>query len=94
MRAAVPTGIASFFSYALARIDAVILSIMTHDSVVVGRYGAAYRIFDATLFVSWALGLALFPLLSRFKRGSHELRRLFAVSCMAATAATAPRSDA
>ncbi len=92
--AAVPTGIASFFSYALARIDAVILSVMTHDPVVVGRYGAAYRIFDATLFVSWGFGLALFPRLSRLGSESQSLRRLFAVSCMATTAVTAPLGGA
>lgn len=93
-RAALPTGIASFFAYALGRIDAVILSAITDNSATVGLYGGAYRIFEATLFVSWAFGLAVLPLLSRLERRSPSLNRVFGVSCMAIAAVTVPLGGA
>jgi O-antigen/teichoic acid export membrane protein len=61
---ALPAGIATFFGAALARIDALILSLLT-DPATVGLYGAAYRLFDGTLFLTWGFGLAIFPVLSR-----------------------------
>jgi O-antigen/teichoic acid export membrane protein len=87
-RVAVPTGIATFFGAGLARLDAIILSVITGDSAVVGLYGGAYRIFEATLFVSWSLGFAVYPLLSRGKRRSEPLRRVFELSTMAIAAMT------
>jgi O-antigen/teichoic acid export membrane protein len=92
--AALPTGIASFFAYALGRIDAVMLAAITDDNDIVGLYGGAYRLFEATLFVSWAFGLAILPMLSRFGRRSPELNRLFAISCMAIAAVTVPLGGA
>lgn len=89
-KAAIPTGITSVFGYALGRIDAVILSAVTNKPRVVGLYGGAYRIFEATLFLSWALGLAVYPLMSRLPRRSESLRRVFEVSSMAAAALTVP----
>jgi len=89
-KAAIPTGITSVFGYALGRIDAVILSVLTNKPRIVGFYGGAYRIFEATLFLSWAMGLAVYPLLSRLPRRSEALERLFEVSCMATAAVTVP----
>jgi O-antigen/teichoic acid export membrane protein len=66
---ALPAGIATFFGAALARVDALILSLLT-DHATVGLYGAAYRLFDGTLFLTWGFGLAVFPLLSRLDRKS------------------------
>jgi O-antigen/teichoic acid export membrane protein len=93
-RAAVPTGIAAFFGAALARLDAVILAAMTHDSGIVGLYGGAYRIFEATLFVNWAFGVAVYPMLSRLQKQSASLKRAFEVSTKAITAATMPLAGA
>ena len=93
-RAAVPTGIAAFFGAALARLDAVILAAMTNDSGTVGLYGGAYRIFEATLFVNWAFGVAVYPMLSRLQRQSASLKRAFEVSTKAITAATMPLAGA
>jgi O-antigen/teichoic acid export membrane protein len=89
-RAAVATGIASLFAYALGRVDAVLLSVITDDAAAVGLYGAAYRIFEATLFVSWAFGLAVLPMLSRLPKRSDELNRAFATASMAIAALTVP----
>jgi O-antigen/teichoic acid export membrane protein len=93
-RAALPTGIASVFAYSLGRVDAVILAAIANDAAVVGLYGAACRIFEATLFVGWAFGLALLPLISRLERQSESLNRVFAVSCMAIAAVTVPLGGA
>jgi O-antigen/teichoic acid export membrane protein len=38
----------------LFRLDAVLLSVLAAETAV-GRYGAAYRLVDATMFVSWSL---------------------------------------
>lgn len=87
---ALPMGVASFFSYALGRIDAVMLFAITEDSAAVGLYGSASRLFEATLAVSWALGLAVFPALSEATRRTDALGRLFGVACMASAAVTVP----
>jgi O-antigen/teichoic acid export membrane protein len=54
MRESAPFGVQDVFSVALFRLDALILSLLASQSAV-GRYGAAYRAFDATVFVSVAL---------------------------------------
>lgn len=93
-KAALPTGIASFFGVALARLDAVILSIMTGSSVTVGLYGGAYRIYEATLFLNWAFGMAIYPMLSRLQQGTHALRRALEISTKAISAVTMPVTGA
>ncbi|HEY2326432.1 MAG TPA: oligosaccharide flippase family protein, partial [Gaiellaceae bacterium] len=89
-RAAIPTGIASLFGAALARLDAIILSLITGSSVAVGLYGGAYRLFEATMFVCWAFGLAVLPLLSTAGRRTAKLRRLYELSCVTIGAITVP----
>lgn len=54
LRAAAPFGVQDVFTVALFRLDALILSLMSTQSAV-GRYGAAYRAFEATFFVSISL---------------------------------------
>ncbi len=93
-RAAVPTGIASFLGVALARLDALILSVMTGDTVVVGLYGGAYRLFEATLFLNWALGSAIYPLLARLKRHTRSLGSVFELSSVAICGVTFPLAGA
>lgn len=53
-RASFPFGIQDVFSVALFRLDALILSLIATQAVV-GVYGAAWRLFEATFFVSIAL---------------------------------------
>jgi O-antigen/teichoic acid export membrane protein len=88
--AALPAGIATFFGAALARVDALILSLMTNDPTV-GLYGAAYRLFDGTLFLTWGLGLAVFPLLSRLDRStSPTIGTALELACKAVIAMLLP----
>ena len=46
------------------RVDTAILAFLESDAVV-GAYGAAFRLFEATLFLSWAVTTAVFPVLAR-----------------------------
>ena len=64
MRAAVPLGVAGVLGTVLFRIDTVILAAFEGASVV-GDYGAAYRLFEATLFLGWSIGGAVYPVLAR-----------------------------
>jgi O-antigen/teichoic acid export membrane protein len=49
-----PFAVRDVFTVLLFKFDIVILSALAADAAV-GRYGAAYRLLDSTLFVSWAL---------------------------------------
>ncbi len=69
MRLALPVGLNGVFATVLFRIDTVMLAIFASDRIV-GRYSSAYRLLEATLFVSWAIGGALFPVISRLTRNS------------------------
>lgn len=62
--AAAPVGVASVLSLLMFRVDTAILAFLESDEVV-GAYGAAFRLFEATLFLSWAVTTAVFPVLSR-----------------------------
>jgi O-antigen/teichoic acid export membrane protein len=64
---ALPLGLSAVFTVVLFRIDTVLLAWLT-DAATVGLYSAAYRLLDATLFISYALVAALFPVLSRLGR--------------------------
>jgi O-antigen/teichoic acid export membrane protein len=69
MRAAAPIGLAGLFGIVLFRIDTVMLAAFEPEEVV-GQYGAAYRLFETTLFLSWAVGAAVYPVFSRSSRTS------------------------
>ena len=87
---ALPAGIATFFGAALARVDALILSLLT-DHATVGLYGAAYRLFDGTLFLTWGFGLAVFPVLSRLSgETTPSLATAFELASKAITAMLLP----
>jgi O-antigen/teichoic acid export membrane protein len=64
MRAAAPIGLAGVFGVVLFRVDAAILASFRSDAEV-GQYGAAFRLFETTLFLSWSVGTAVYPVLSR-----------------------------
>ena len=66
VRAGLPLGVAVTLYFALLKLDATLLSFLTAgDNAEVGQYGAAYRLIEATMFVSWAFGGAITPWLSR-----------------------------
>jgi len=64
MRAAAPIGLAGIAAVILFRVDTVMLAAFKPNDVV-GNYGAAYRLFESTLFLSWAVGAAAYPVYSR-----------------------------
>jgi O-antigen/teichoic acid export membrane protein len=64
-----PIGMGAVFNAVLFRIDSVILSLYKSEAVV-GLYGAAYRLLDATLFLTYAFVAALLPSFSRLNRTS------------------------
>ena len=70
MRAALPIGLAGVFAVVLFRIDTVMLAAYESKDVV-GDYSAAYRLFEATLFVSWSIGAAVYPVFSRLSPSSE-----------------------
>jgi O-antigen/teichoic acid export membrane protein len=70
LRASIPIGAASLFAVVLFRVDITMLAAFESEAVV-GAYGAAYRLFEATLFLPWAAGAALYPVFSRLTRNSE-----------------------
>lgn len=64
MQDALPIAGANASNAVLARVDAVILSLLKGNAAV-GIYSGAYRIFEGTLFVGLLFGLASFPVLAR-----------------------------
>jgi O-antigen/teichoic acid export membrane protein len=88
MRVALPVGVALVFQVTLFRVDAAILQIFEPASVV-GNYGAAYRLFESPLFLSWAVAAAVYPVLSRIT-DARELRTVFERALKLAVAASLP----
>jgi O-antigen/teichoic acid export membrane protein len=87
---AVPFGLSALSGTALARIDAVLLSLMK-GNVAVGLYGSAYRVFESTLFFSWAFGFATLPALSRLSdRDPERLRYAYETTCKVVTVVLFP----
>ena len=70
MRVAAPLGLAGVFITVLLRVDTAMLAFFKSDAVV-GNYGAAYRLFEATLLVGWSVTAAVYPVFSRLKRDSE-----------------------
>jgi O-antigen/teichoic acid export membrane protein len=53
-RASFPFGVQDVFSVMLFRLDAILISLLA-TQVAVGRYGAAYRMFEASLFIAYGV---------------------------------------
>jgi O-antigen/teichoic acid export membrane protein len=88
MRVALPVGVALVFQVTLFRVDTAILKIFEPESVV-GDYGAAYRLFESPLFISWAVGAASYPVLARLAYGDDR-RTVLDRSLKLAVAAAMP----
>jgi O-antigen/teichoic acid export membrane protein len=63
-RESTPIGVGLVALVLLARIDTTMLAIFSTSSEV-GQYGAAYRLLEATAFVTWAVNTAVLPRMSR-----------------------------
>jgi len=72
-----PYGVQDVFGVLLFRLDAVILSLLATEAAV-GRYGAAYRLLESTLFVSWALNGAFAAMYAKLGRDTvPSIRSVF-----------------
>jgi O-antigen/teichoic acid export membrane protein len=91
MRVALPVGLALIFQLTLFRVDIVILEIFAPERVV-GQYGAAYRLFESTLFLSWAVGAALYPVLARIAGQKDATLEVFQRGIKLLVAVTLPLS--
>lgn len=90
MRVAIPVGIALVLQVVLFRVDTAILQLLKSPDVV-GDYGAAYRLFEATLFVSWAVTSATYPVMARLTmRTEPSIRSVFARSLKLVLGTTVP----
>lgn len=90
MRAAAPVGLAAVFFTVLFRLDMIMLGSFKSRADV-GEYGAAYRILEATLFLSWAVTGAFYPVFSRLGPSSEPpLRAVFERSLKLLTSLTLP----
>jgi O-antigen/teichoic acid export membrane protein len=70
LKVAAPLGLVSILYLALIRLDATLLAFLSDDdNAAVGHYGAAYRLVDATMFLSVAFGYAIMPWFSRHDPG-------------------------
>lgn len=63
-RAAFPIGIAGLLATVMTRADTTLLAAFDTDAVV-GQYGAAYRLYESTFFVAWAISAATYPVVAR-----------------------------
>jgi O-antigen/teichoic acid export membrane protein len=75
MRASAPVGVGTVFMTTLFRIDAALLALFTTNAVV-GQYGVAYRLFEASLFLTWAVGAATYPVFARLGRDTDPPLRV------------------
>lgn len=88
--AALPLGVSGIFTIVLFRVDTLILALLD-TKVAVGLYGSAYRLLDATLFVSFAFVTALVPTLARARRDtSPSLASAYSSALKAAVAMLLP----
>jgi O-antigen/teichoic acid export membrane protein len=90
MLAAAPVGLFTAFAVTLFRVDTTMLAAFESKDVV-GEYGVAYRLLEATLFLSWGVGAAIYPVLARLTRTSEPpLALVFSSSLKLLIALTLP----
>jgi O-antigen/teichoic acid export membrane protein len=79
-RTSAPFGLQEVLGQIIFRMDIVLLSFFT-TSAVVGAYGAAYRVLEATLFLAWSIGTSVLPMYSYLEPGDDpSLERVFEAS--------------
>jgi O-antigen/teichoic acid export membrane protein len=73
-KAGLPYLFMAIFAVIYYRINAVMLSLMTTESVV-GWFGAAFRFFDILMFLPSILSMAVFPVLARKAHQQNNVSR-------------------
>ena len=91
-RAGIPIGLAGLLFTLLLRLDTILLSFLkSGDNTQVGIYGAAFRLVEATMSLSWALGAAMLPWLARRSAaGDSQLARGYELGLKAVAALLVP----
>jgi O-antigen/teichoic acid export membrane protein len=75
VRAGIPIGLATMVLTVLLKVDQVLLSFLEGgDNTEVGLYAAAFRLVEATMFISWSFAAAFLPWVAH--RGPDEEARL------------------
>jgi O-antigen/teichoic acid export membrane protein len=87
VRGSLALGITLILNTALFRVDATLLSLMEGNADV-GVYGAAYRLLESTLFLSYAFVSALLPTLARLS--GPALQEAYAVGMKLVATALLP----
>jgi O-antigen/teichoic acid export membrane protein len=87
--AAAPVGVATVLALLLFKVDTAILALFESDEIV-GNYGAAFRLFEATLFIGWAVTSAVYPVLARLSPGSRSVGDVFDAALKLIVALTLP----
>lgn len=77
LREAFPFGAQEMLGQVIFRLDIVILAAFA-ASAVVGDYGAAFRLIEATLFIAWSVGFAAEPMFAYVEAddGARPLTRI------------------
>ncbi len=88
---AAPIGVATLFFAALLRLDVTLLGLLREESEV-GIYSAAFRLIEATMFLSWAFAGAMMPWISRQRDGSERLNEGYELGLKGLTALLLPVS--
>jgi O-antigen/teichoic acid export membrane protein len=88
LREAVPFTLQDMLGQIIFRFDTVLLALVT-AAAVVGTYGAAYRMLEATLFLAWSIGFSVMPMYS-YVATRHELERVYEGSLKLALLVMAP----
>ena len=92
IKAGIPLGLAGIVYAVMLKLDATLLSFLKGgDNTEVGQYGAAFRLIEATMFISWAFGGAVLPWFSRHVPGGWiSLGRGYALGLKAMVAMLVP----
>jgi O-antigen/teichoic acid export membrane protein len=91
VKAGAPIGLMTLLFNVLLRFDQTLLSFLSGgNNREVGFYGAAFRLVEATLFISWSFSAALLPWLARGEGGERRLADGFELGQKALTAILLP----
>lgn len=91
IKAGFPIGVATLLFMVLIKVDTVLLSFLEGgDNREVGFYSAAYRLVEATMFLSWIFSHSALPWLARQEAGGVGLARGCEVGLKTLTAVLMP----
>ncbi|HEV2771101.1 MAG TPA: flippase [Solirubrobacteraceae bacterium] len=93
IRAGLPIGVSGLLFTLLLKLDAVLVGFLAGgtDNAEVGYFGAAYRVVEATMFLSWYFGGAVMPWIARAGAGTAgDLARGYEIALKAVTAMLVP----